>query len=59
MIFNVEIILKNHYYRKKEESLVFLLSKGIREVHIYQDFQNFPTNLLEKQIMYTRIHQLP
>lgn len=50
MIFNVKI-LKNPL-SEKEESLMFLLSKGIREVHIYQNFQNLSTNLLEKHHIY-------
>lgn len=52
MIFNVKIILKNPL-SEKEEFLMFLLSKGIRELHIYQNFQNLSTNLLEKHHIYT------
>lgn len=37
---------------------MFLLSKGVREVHMYQNFQKLPTDLLEKQITYTYTHQL-
>lgn len=36
---------------EKQKSPIFLLSK-IREVHKYQNFKKYPTNLLEEQNKY-------
>lgn len=49
IIFNVEIILENHHCQKKRGiPNVSFLSKRVREVHIHQNFQKFPINLLRK-----------